>query len=105
MKRNIVWTLFFVVMLSLSLAAVAKDKEDNDRLHLLTRQGRRNVGIQRNRNDDPSRPYGFPQAHCPMHPWGATPLTAMAMCRGERTASLGGMILKATITGDRYGES
>jgi hypothetical protein len=30
MKRNIVWTIFFIAMLSLSLAAVAKDNRERD---------------------------------------------------------------------------
>jgi hypothetical protein len=95
MKRNIVWTLFFVVMLSLSLASVAKDKEDMTGYACSPAKVAGTWGYSETGTMVLPAPYGpLPYASV-----GSYTIDRDGNLSGERTASMGGMILKATITG------
>jgi hypothetical protein len=95
MKRNIVWTLFFVAMLSLSLASVAKDKEDMTGYACSPAKVAGTWGYSETGTMVLPAPYGpLPYASV-----GSYTLDRDGNLSGERTASLGGMILKATILG------
>jgi hypothetical protein len=94
MKRSILWTLFFVAMLSLSLVAAAKDKEKIDCYKC---SARKVAGT-----------WGYSETGTMIFP-GPTPVLYASVgsytidrhgnISGERTASAGGTILRATIEG------
>jgi hypothetical protein len=92
MKRNIVWTMFFIAMLLISLAAVAKEKDE------CTCSPAMVAGT-----------WGYSETGTMIlpAPYGALPYASVGSytvdpdgnLSGARTASLGGTKLEATITG------
>jgi hypothetical protein len=103
MKRNIVWTLFFVVMLSLSLAAVAKDKdkEDKDGCTCSPAKVAGTWGYSETGTIIlPVAAYGLPAGPNAYASVGSYTLARDGKVSGYRIASLGGIKLEATIGGD-----
>jgi hypothetical protein len=95
MKRNIVGTMFLMVMLLVSFAALAKDKKDKDdctcsNFHVAGTWGYTETGTM-----ILPAPYGA----LPYASVGSYTLDSNGNVSGSRTASLGGTILKATIKG------
>jgi hypothetical protein len=93
MKRNMVWTLCFIAMLSLSLVAVAKDDEDMTGYACSPANVAGTWGyIETATIFDAG--VGYPYASV-----GIYTLDAQGNLSGKRTASLAGTPLKATIVG------
>jgi hypothetical protein len=93
MKRNMVWTLFFIAMLSLSLAAVAKDDEDMTGYACSPANVAGTWGyIETATIFDAG--VGYPYASV-----GIYTLDAQGNLSGKRTASLAGTPLRAAIVG------
>ena len=103
MKRTIVCSLVFVAMLSLSLAAVAKDN-DNEAIAGYTCSPVKVAGTwgysETGTVNIPSpNPWGLPAGSYPYASVGSYTLYPDGTLSGARTASLAGNILKATIEG------
>ncbi len=94
MKRSIVWTMFFVAMLFLSMVAAAKDKEDADDYICTPAMV--------------AGAWGYTETGWVVLPTGAIPYASVGMLTvdrhgnvsGRRTASAAGQIKTGTITGN-----
>ena len=104
MKRSIVWTLFLVAMLSLSLAAAAKE---NEKIHGYKCSAAKVAGTWG--YSETGTMYlpaalagvlGLPEGPNPYASVGSYTLDRDGNVSGERNASLGGVTLNATITGN-----
>jgi hypothetical protein len=105
MKHNIVWTLFLIAMLSLSLAAVAKDKDNEDRDGYTCSPAKVAGTWGYSETGTMILPpalagyLGLPVGPNPYASVGSYTLDRQGIVSGARTASLGGITLVATITG------
>jgi len=103
MKRYTVWTVLFVAIFSLSLAAVAKDKDKEERAgytcspaKVAGSWGYSETGTV---NVPSSNPWSLPAGTYPYASVGSYTLYPDGTLSGARTASLAGNILNATIEG------
>ena len=103
MKRYTVWTVLFVAILSVSLAAVAKDKDKEERAgytcspaKVAGSWGYSETGTV---NVPSPNPWSLPAGTYPYASVGSYTLYPDGTLSGARTASLAGNILKATIEG------
>ena len=95
MKRNIVWTMFLVAMLLVSLTAVAGENEEMGGYTCSPAKVAGTWGYSETGTMTLPSPYGT----LPYASVGSYTVDRDGNLSGERTASLGGMLLKATILG------
>jgi hypothetical protein len=94
MKRSIVWTVFFVAILSLSLAAVAKDREGFDGYKCSSAKVAGTWGYS-----ETGTVFLNPTTPIPYASVGSYTLDRHGNLSGYREASAAGNILKAKISG------
>jgi hypothetical protein len=103
MKRNIVWIMFFLAMLVMSLAAVAKDNRDRDECTCSPAKVAGTWGYSETGTmilpAALAAYLGLPAGPNSYASVGSYTLDRDGNLSGARTASLGGITLEATITG------
>ncbi len=92
MKRNIVWTVFFVCMLLVNITATAGDDFACSPANVAGTWGYIETATIFDTTTTPATPYPYASV-------GSYTLDARGNLSGARTASLAGNILRATITG------